>query len=333
MGAAVGDFDNDGDLDWFVSSIWDPDGTAEDHWGVTGNSLYRGRGDVSFEDVTLAAGVQQGYWGWGATWADINNDGHLDLFHVNGFGRSAEYLPSRDFYADPSRLFVAAGDGSFTEQSESLGIDDRGLGRGVVSFDFDRDGDLDLFIANGQGRPVLYRNDGGNGSGYLTIKLRGPAGNSQGIGARIEVSTGSMTQMREMRAGSNFESQDPAEAHFGLGDSEAADRVRVSWPDGVTMELMAVKAGQSIVVAAPGAPPTPTPTPPAPTPTATAPACVGDCNLNGAVTVDEVVRAVTIALSGGPVDDCVAVDRNHDARVTVDEVLAALDRVLAGCRP
>lgn len=63
MGAAVGDYDGDGDLDWFVSSIWDPNGVAEGNWDVTGNRLYRNRGDGSFEDATEAAGVREGYWG------------------------------------------------------------------------------------------------------------------------------------------------------------------------------------------------------------------------------------------------------------------------------
>jgi len=326
MGAAIGDYDNDGDLDWFVSSIWDPDGVAEEHWGVTGNRLYRNRGDGTFEDVTTAAGVRQGYWGWGATWADVNNDGFLDLFHVNGWGRSAEYVPSRDFYRDPSPLFVAAGDGTFTEQAHDLGIDDTGMGRGVVSFDYDRDGDLDFFIANSQGRPRLWRNDGGNEQTYLTVKLRGPVGNSEGIGARVEVVTGDLTQMRELRAGSNFESQDPAEAHFGLGGYAVADAVRVIWPDGIETILTDVVAGQRLVVSIPEPTPTTSPTLTPPTP-----ACIGDCDGSGSVTVDELVRAVTMALTGASAVSCPAVDRNRDGSVAVDEVVAALDRVLTGC--
>ncbi|MEE8523877.1 MAG: VCBS repeat-containing protein, partial [Thermoanaerobaculia bacterium] len=83
MGSAVGDVDNDGDLDWFVSSIWDPDGIADGNWGITGNRLYRNNGDWSgsnfgFEDATDGAGVRQGYWGWGSCFADFDNDGWLD---------------------------------------------------------------------------------------------------------------------------------------------------------------------------------------------------------------------------------------------------------------
>ena len=79
MGSAIGDYDGDGDLDWFVSSIFDGDGVAEGDWGTTGNRLYRNRGDGSFEDATSAAGVRDANWGWGASFADFDNDGRLDL--------------------------------------------------------------------------------------------------------------------------------------------------------------------------------------------------------------------------------------------------------------
>jgi hypothetical protein len=206
------------------------------------------------------------------------------------------------------------------------------MGRGVVGFDFDRDGDVDFFVANNQGQPKLFRNDGGNEEGYLTVKLRGPAGNSEAIGARVEVVTGERTQLRDLRAGSNFESQDPAEAHFGLGDFAVADSVRVSWPDGTVTLLRDVEARQVIVVVAPDALPTATPTMPPSTPTPTVPPCIGDCNGDGSVTVDEIVRAVNMTLGTVPADACPAVDRNRDGSVTVDEIVTALDRVLTGCR-
>ena len=85
MGAAIGDVDNDGDLDWFVSSIWDPNRIVEGHWGISGNRLYRNDGAGGFSDATDAAGVRIGYWGWGSTLFDVDDDGDLDLFHVNGW--------------------------------------------------------------------------------------------------------------------------------------------------------------------------------------------------------------------------------------------------------
>ncbi|MEM6795788.1 MAG: VCBS repeat-containing protein, partial [Acidobacteriota bacterium] len=85
MGSAFGDYDGDGDLDWFVSSIWDPDGIPAGRWGVTGNRLYRNLGNGAFEDATEESGVREGYWGWAACFVDFDHDLDLDLFHVNGF--------------------------------------------------------------------------------------------------------------------------------------------------------------------------------------------------------------------------------------------------------
>ena len=94
MGAAIGDFDNDGDLDWFVTSIFVPEGPDDTPteglgWGFQGNRLYQNMGMQSgklrFKDVTVSSGVANGGWGWGSCAADFNNDGWLDIFHANGF--------------------------------------------------------------------------------------------------------------------------------------------------------------------------------------------------------------------------------------------------------
>jgi len=241
MGGTVGDYDNDGDLDWFVSSVWDPNGVPEGNWGVTGNRLYRNTGTGVFEDVTTAAGVRKGWWGWGSSFADLNNDGRLDLIHVNGWNTT-------EFDRDSTRLFVANTNGTFTEMSYTLGLRDVGQGRGVACFDYDRDGDLDVFIANNGSGPAFFRNDGGNAAKYLCVRLAGPPPNTEGIGARIFVTAGGVTQMREIRCGNNFVSQDPADAHFGLGAATVVTELRVEWPDGVTTVLNALAANQHLVL-------------------------------------------------------------------------------------
>jgi len=257
MGSAIGDYDNDGDLDWFVSSIWDPNGFAESGWGITGNRLYRNRGDGTFEDATDQAGVRRGYWGWGSTFADFNNDGYLDLFHVNGFVQQAALS---EFGADPARLFVSNGDGTFTQRAEELGIADTGQGRGVACFDYDQDGDLDIFITN-TGQPTkLYRNDGGNALNFLDVKLRGIAPNTEAIGARIYLTVNGVTQMRELRAASNFVSQDPTGAHFGLGTATTVPLVRVVWPDGAVTNRSNVAANGVLTIGQAGEQATDVPT-------------------------------------------------------------------------
>ncbi len=245
MGAAVGDYDNDGNLDWFVSSIWDPDqDSMGNNWDVSGNRLYRGLGDGTFEDTTDLAGVREGYWGWAATFADLDNDGNLDLFHINGWNLADPN--AYEFHFDPAVAFISNGDGTFTERAAELGLDDTLPGRGVVAFDYDRDGDVDLFISNNQGPSRLYRNDGGIG-GWLTVKLRGRAPNSEAIGARVRVTSEEGAQLRELRAGSNFVSQDPAEAHFGLGGVRTVT-VEVIWPDGARSVRDPVAADRVLVI-------------------------------------------------------------------------------------
>jgi len=255
MGGSVADYDGDGNLDWFVTSIWNTTS------GKTGNRLYRGHGDGTFTDVTSTAGVAIGYWGWGCTFADLNNDGNVDIYHVNGFGAGSN---------DPARLFVSNGDGTFTEQATAKGVDDRGSGRGVVAFDFDHDGDLDLFVANNSGASRFYRNDGGNAQHWLDVRLRGLPPNTEGIGARVFATTAGHVQFRELRAGSNFESQDPAIAHFGLGAATSVDTLRVVWPDGAERVLTNVSANQLLSVTDLRSTPTPTQTTGTKTPTQTA---------------------------------------------------------------
>ncbi|HEY7290324.1 MAG TPA: VCBS repeat-containing protein, partial [Vicinamibacterales bacterium] len=144
-GAALFDMDNDGLLDLYLVQS----GRLGDASTKRGR-LYRNRGDGTFEDATEASGVRRGYWGWGATFEDFDDDGHLDLFHVNGFGVAG--LPSTaEFFADPARLFVGTGAGTFVEMAQTVGVADTGEGRGVVAFDYDRDGDLDLFVWNNGG--------------------------------------------------------------------------------------------------------------------------------------------------------------------------------------
>lgn len=235
MGTSLGDYDNDGDLDWFVSCIWDP-ATL-----LTGNRLYRNDGGGAFADVTDAAGVRDGGWGWGGSFADFNNDGFLDLVHVNGW-----YHPT--FVNNATRMFVSNGDGTFTESASSLGCADTGQGRGLACLDYDRDGDLDLALANNAGFNSFYRNDLSNGNHWLQVELKDGAPNHFAVGARVRITTGAVTQMREVRVACNFVSQDPLVQHFGLGAATLVDEVRIDWPGGGSTTLNDVAADQLLTI-------------------------------------------------------------------------------------
>ena len=235
MGAAVADYDRDGDLDWFVTSIHDANGRS--NLSLTGNRLYRNiDGTGQFSDATDEAGVREGGWGWGTCFADFDNDGHPDLFHTNGWfleyteDSAGESFEDNQFLEDPSRLFMSNGDGTFSERASELGIHHSGQGRGVVCHDYDDDGRVDIFIANHRAAPTVYSNVFENENHWLAIDLVGRYSNPHAIGAQVTVRTASGNHMQEMRLGSAYLSQAPAVLHFGLGRDQMASVIEVRWP-------------------------------------------------------------------------------------------------------
>jgi len=244
MGSAVGDYDNDGDMDWFVTSIHNLD----DVGGVLfGNRLYRNDGNGVFSDTTVESGVDNGGWGWGACTADFDNDGRLDIFHVNGWFDG----PLGDFTADRVRFYHARESGGFEELAVQVGLDDTGQGRGVACFDVERDGDVDIVIHNNsEEHLLLYQNDSENDNHYLSVRLTGGGTNTFGIGARIAaVVPSGERQIRDMGGSNNYLSHNPYEAHFGLGAATQAD-ITVTWPDG-SVSTQTAEAGQQITISQP----------------------------------------------------------------------------------
>ena len=232
MGADVGDYDRDGDMDWFVTSIADPGRTAGQ--GTAGNRLYRNDGTGRFEDATEAAGIRVGGWGWGTCFADFDNDGHPDLFHTNGWFADVDEENTATavvrFRTDRSRLFMSNGDGTFSERGTELGIRHTGQGRGVVCADYDEDGRVDIFIANHGAAPTVYSNVMETGNGYLAVDLVGRPGNPDAIGAKVVMRTASGTQTQEVRLGSGYLSHGPPVLHFGLGRDRTVTELEVHWP-------------------------------------------------------------------------------------------------------
>ena len=242
MGSAVGDYDNDGDLDWFVSSIYAPDHRIPRE---VGNRLYR-NDDGVFVDATDDAGVIDGGWGWGACFVDLENDGDLDIYHTNGW-QGLDY--AGDLTMDASRAFISNGSGQFEERAADLGLADTEDGRGVVCADFDNDGDVDIFLwhHNENNSGTLYRNDG-DGNNYLSVKLNGLPPNTEAAGARIKATVNGVTQMREIVIGSNFISQNPTRQIFGLGTASQVDELVIEWPDGQETNMGVQQAGQLLEV-------------------------------------------------------------------------------------
>lgn len=246
MGSAIGDFDNDGDLDWFISSIYDESEVKEGPWGGSGNRLFRNRGDASFDDATLL-GVRDGNWGWGASFGDLDNDGDLDIYHVTGWA-NAEKISVADikWNNQPARLFEnlmdVEGEGRFAGVAATANASDKGQGRGVILFDFDNDGDLDVFVTNNHefsiedgtairspAQAKLLRNDTPLPHHWIKVTVEAAAPmHRDGLGCKVYLRIGDITQMRELHASTNFATQEPGRiAHFGLGDSKVADEIRI----------------------------------------------------------------------------------------------------------
>jgi hypothetical protein len=268
MGVATADLDHDGDLDLFMTAIQHP--VAESNTTHTdGNRLLLNNGHGEFADVTTDAGVRAGYWGWGAVLADLENDGDEDLFHVNGFGGFVDKLAP--YRVTPAVLFENRGSMNFAEVAGSSGdAADTGQGRCVVAFDYDNDGDLDLFIVNNNdvypdetgpaitttpGRLVLLRNDSDPGGNWLKVRIEGSLPHhAHGMGARVHAELAAKTLMREINASSNFNGHGPYRiAHFGAGAATRFEAVRVGFPNGDTVRVEDVPVNQELVIESPRA--------------------------------------------------------------------------------
>lgn len=246
MGTTFGDYDADGDLDWFVTSVFSfrsgSPGSGEQ--GLrNGNRLYRNEGDRRFTDMTDQAGVRNGSWGWGAAFFDADNDGDLDLTMTNGM----EMMPGFD--ADAMRYWENDGTGRFRGRSSESGLNDIEDGKGLLVFDADRDGDLDVFVVNNASEPRFYRNQSSGAGAWLRVSLEGTASNRQGLGARVSVFADALPeQIREMGVSSHFLGQSEDVLHFGLNEAGSADIV-IRWPvSGLVTTLSEIPANSWIHV-------------------------------------------------------------------------------------
>ena len=141
-------------------------------------------------------------------------------------------------------------DSTFTEVSAEFGtvLTENRVSRGVAFGDIDNDGDIDLLIADLDGPPQLLRNDGGNANNSILIKLVGVKSNRDGIGARVAVVSGDLTETDEVRSGDSYLSQSDLRLHFGLERRAKIDQIQVRWPSGTVDKISGVAANKIVTI-------------------------------------------------------------------------------------
>ena len=232
-GASVGgswaDYDNDGDIDLFVTNEGGD------------NFLYENNGDGTFTRISNGVVVNDGGASAGSSWGDYDNDGDLDLFVTNIDG-SDNFLYQNN--GPPSFTFTKVTSGGI--------VNDGGASVACAWADYDNDGDLDLAVANKNSQNnFLYRNNG-NSNNWINIRCVGTVSNTSAIGAKIKVTAqingASVQQLREISGQTGYLSQNSLNAEFGLGDANTIDRIEIEWPSGIVQVLTNQDVNQFLAI-------------------------------------------------------------------------------------
>lgn len=238
VGAAWGDYDNDGDLDLFVVNRQLLTGALHR------NSFYRNNGNGVFEKITTGDIVNDTGIFTSCAWADYDNDGHLDLFVTNDGSNNC--------------LYGNNGDGTFSKVTQGDMVTDIAASNGCSWGDSDNDGFLDLFVANGgitSPQPnSLYRNDG-NSNHWVKVRCVGTVSNRSAIGAivRAKALIGGVLrwQMRQISGGDGWLSQNSLDVSIGFGEATNIGLLRIEWPSGIVQEFQNVAVDQTLIVEEP----------------------------------------------------------------------------------
>jgi hypothetical protein len=263
MTASVGDVLNQGQFDVYVTNI------SEEGVLVQGNNLWMPKARKStdmirYENMANTFGVELGGWSFGGQFADLNNDGFLDLYVATGnvsldHGKSYWYdyskiaggnhaiisdaanwppLEGRSLSGyQHKRVWINDGEGRFKEVAQMVGVKDVYDGRSVAMADFENRGALDVVVANQRGPLLLYKNSVSPGKHWIEFELEGQRSNRSAIGAEVRVFWDGQEQLQQVSGGSGFCSQNERRLHFGLGKATAIDRVEIRWPSGIKQTL------------------------------------------------------------------------------------------------
>ncbi len=241
MGVDAGDYNGDGWLDIIVANSEKA-------------TLYKNEEGLFFLDATADSGLEQPtlpFVGFSPLFLDYDNNGHLDLFCANGHPQDViGILTDHETYAQRDQLFRNNGDNSYTDVSETAGsyFAEPLVGRAAAMADYDNDGDTDIVIMNSNQRAVLLRNDIGNLKNWVGLKLVGTRSNRDGIGAKVRLVAGGLTQVREVKSGSSYASGSDMRLLFGLGENQHVEKITIVWQSGTTQEVESVSINQYLTI-------------------------------------------------------------------------------------
>jgi hypothetical protein len=257
MGIAVGDYNHTGRPSLYVTNFADEN-----------DLLYHNDGDWNFSEDSYPSGLalpSLPYVKWGTAFADLDNDGWLDLLTVTGHVYpQVDQLPSGARYREPKVLSMNQKDGTFCDASTQAGpaIMERRASRGLAVGDLFNNGQMDAVVGDLDGAPMLLKNEGVQGRNWVSFELAGTRSNRLAIGARLKLTAGGITQTEEIHSGGSYLSQNDLRVHFGLGAATKIDSLEIHWPSGkvetltnlATDKFYSVLEGQGIVPASKIAP-------------------------------------------------------------------------------
>ena len=245
MGIDAADYDNDGDIDLWVSNF-----------SLEANCLMQNDGSGYFEDVTFDTNLADPSFyslGFGTRFIDFDNDGWLDLLVGNGhIWDNVKQIDAKMSYAQPVQLFHNQGGTpqnhtGFTEITAEAGLDKTHyVVRGMLFGDIDTDGDVDVVLCQSNRPTVILSNEVGNANAWLTVKLVGTDGNTDAIGAQVQLEVGGTTFLREIICGASYLSGNALRLTFGLGSASRVDNLQIRWHNGNVQELGELPIRQSI---------------------------------------------------------------------------------------
>jgi hypothetical protein len=242
MGVAALDYDHDGFLDVVKTNFSDDS-----------PNLYHNNGDGTFSDRVFQAGLgrQRNFLGWGVVTADFDNDGWSDILMVNGhLTPEIDTAMSDSSYRQRKLLYRNVRGGRFEDVTPVAGSAMNALhsSRGAAAADVYNDGRVAVAVNELHERPSLLVPEQPVSNHWIGVQLIGMKSNRDGIGARVEIVTGALRQIDEVRSGGSYLSQGDLRLHFGLGAAARADRLTVRWPSGLVDTINSIPGGRHIVV-------------------------------------------------------------------------------------